>query len=102
MKVKNGVRVKFQRAEIGSGRYINDNPSKMSIAEYNELADANKSLAEIAKRGATLTDFSKNYLKTNFSSNLHVANESDRLKEKHSMGLQKYNPNQIINQESHR
>lgn len=60
MKVKNGVRIKFQRGEIGLGRYINDNPSKMSIAEYNELAVVNKSLAEIAKRGATMTDFSKN------------------------------------------
>ena len=91
MKVKNGVRIKFQRGEIGSSRYINDNPSKMSIAEYNELADVNKSLAEIAKRGATMTDFSKNHLQSNFSSNLPLATESDRLKEKHNMGIQKYN-----------
>jgi hypothetical protein len=34
----------------------------MSIAEYNELADINKSLVEIAKRGATIIDFSKKNL----------------------------------------
>jgi hypothetical protein len=42
----------------------------------------------------------KLYLYINF--HLQGVNESDRLKEKHVMGLQKYNPNQFINQQSHR
>lgn len=35
MKAKNGVKIKFNRGEIGTGIYLNENPSKMSISEYN-------------------------------------------------------------------
>jgi hypothetical protein len=35
MKVSNGVKIKFNRGEIGNSHYLNENPSKMSIAEYN-------------------------------------------------------------------
>jgi hypothetical protein len=48
MRAKNGVRVVSNKQEVGTGRYINDNPSKMSLARYNEIAEANKSLANIA------------------------------------------------------
>ena len=87
-------REKFSIAVFGT--------ESLNLNQEPILDSAFKVGAEIAKRGATMTDFSKNYLKSNFSSNLHVTNESDRLKEKHMMGLQKYNPNQFINQQSHR
>ena len=38
IKPKNGVRLKNNRVEIGTGRYKNTNPSKMSLADYNDLA----------------------------------------------------------------
>lgn len=34
MKAKNGVKLVSNKQEVGSGRYINDNPSKMSLAKY--------------------------------------------------------------------
>lgn len=38
IKPKNGVRLKNNRVEIGTGRYKNPNPSKMSLADYNDIA----------------------------------------------------------------
>lgn len=52
IKPKNGVRLKNNRVEIGTGRYKNTNPSKMSLADYNDLARQHQSLATIALRGA--------------------------------------------------
>ena len=55
MRPKNGVKIRKNKAEFGSGRYINTNRSKMSLAQYTELADQHKSLATIALRGASQT-----------------------------------------------
>jgi len=41
MKPKNGVKLKSNRAEVGSGRFVNPNPSKLSLAEYNDIATKN-------------------------------------------------------------
>ena len=35
MKAKNGVRIRINRNEIGNLYYTNNNPGKMSIADYN-------------------------------------------------------------------
>jgi len=51
MKPKNGVKLKSNRAEIGTGRYVNSNPSKISLADYHDIANKNKSLANISMRG---------------------------------------------------
>ena len=48
MQAKNGVKMRSNKQEIGSGRYVNNNPSKMSLKDYNEIAEKNKSLANIA------------------------------------------------------
>ena len=48
MRAKNGVKLVSNKQELGSGRFINDNPSKMSLSKYHEIAEANKSLANIA------------------------------------------------------
>ena len=41
MKPKNGVKLKSNRAEVGSGRYVNSNPSRISLADYNDIATKN-------------------------------------------------------------
>lgn len=51
MKPKNGVKLKSNRAEVGSGRFVNTNPSKISLADYNDIATKNQSLANISMRG---------------------------------------------------
>jgi hypothetical protein len=48
MRAKNGVKLVSNKQELGTGRYINDNPSKMSLANYNQIAEKNQSLANIA------------------------------------------------------
>lgn len=48
MQAKNGVKMRSNKQEIGSGRYVNKDPSKMSLKDYNEIAEKNKSLANIA------------------------------------------------------
>lgn len=48
MQAKNGVKMKSNKQEIGTGRYVNSNPSKMSLSVYHEIAEKNKSLANIA------------------------------------------------------
>ena len=50
MKAKNGVRIKMNRNEIGNSFYINDNPGKMSIADYNLIAEHKKSIVDNVKR----------------------------------------------------
>lgn len=52
IKPKNGVRLKNNRVDIGTGRYRNTNPSKMSLVDYQDLAKQHQSLATIALRGA--------------------------------------------------
>jgi hypothetical protein len=51
IKPKNGVRLKSNRVDIGTGRYKNNNPSKMSLADYKDIANQHNSLATIAIRG---------------------------------------------------
>ena len=35
MRAKNGVKLVSNKQELGTGRFINDNPSKMSLSKYN-------------------------------------------------------------------
>ena len=52
IKPKNGVKLRARRVEIGSGAYINPDPSKMSLQKYNKIAESYKSLKDIAAAGS--------------------------------------------------
>ena len=48
----NGVKLSAKNSVLGTGRYVNSNKSKMSLADYQSIANFNqKSLANIAIRG---------------------------------------------------
>ena len=51
MQAKNGVKLVSNKQEVGTGRYINSNPSKMSLSKYNQIAEQNKSLVNISIGG---------------------------------------------------
>tara|TARA_B110000305_G_C18905837_1_gene388492 strand:- start:185 stop:340 length:156 start_codon:yes stop_codon:yes gene_type:complete len=51
MKPKNGVKIKNRNIEMGSGKFINNNSSTMSLNDYRELANAHQNLAAISMRG---------------------------------------------------
>ena len=53
---------------MGSGRYINNNPSKMTLHEYRKISEKNQNLANISLRGAvTNVDLDQFESKTTFS-----------------------------------
>ena len=51
MKPGNGIKIISRKIEAGGGKYINSQPSKMSLKEYKKLANKNTSLASITLRG---------------------------------------------------
>jgi hypothetical protein len=49
---KNGVKLRSKATEVGNGRYVNENKSKMSLFDYKSLVSLNQgSLANISIRG---------------------------------------------------
>jgi hypothetical protein len=56
LQPKNGVLIRNNKQAIGSGKFINDNASKMSLKQYQSIAISNsQSLAHIALRGVAET-----------------------------------------------
>ena len=41
MRPKNGVKIRKNQAEFGSGRYVNSNTSRMSLHQYSKMAEDN-------------------------------------------------------------